>query len=90
MPKERETKEGKAQRFTEQQRVRFSAISRSAAAATVAGDGDDYRVEFQRSKWSCTCKANHDYGRICAHITAARDILRAVAPALEERDGTNH
>jgi uncharacterized Zn finger protein len=62
----RENAEGKGRRYLCEGRLLVRSVGPQGIRAIARGNGDIYRVGYQRGGWDCTCPA---VGR-CSHLVA--------------------
>ena len=94
----RETKTDKAHRYLIEGRLHVSHVSsiqdewceRFPIVAEIHGTTGVYALGYDSSddEWRCTCKANQEYRRECAHLIALRLVVRA--PTRKPRIRTKH
>lgn len=76
-----ETKEQKALRYIREGRLTIISVGqggRFRIHATCRGSDEEYDLGFdaQEKQWRCSCKANREFGRKCAHLTALQFVTR--------------
>lgn len=60
----------KAKRYSEEhERLKISGLQ-----ATFRGEHDNYTLNFNESKWECSCQHFHFQG-VCSHVMAAENML---------------